>query len=366
MTEDSAPSGSNGGGKLDAETGSSNSGLLDLSIELSSPQVFSGSKFALYLHIKNPFSKPIWIRKVTTNLPSAVHSVEDDAQTQENEGARVAAAQNYLNEAMERLIRIERRLGELDSQPVSDEREKEADRLKASANDINARLSASRDLLLTQQGYGIVSLADKAHVRIENARLRNYAWYVNDQAMLHVEDMLALDDVVALRGSLPIDVALQAGSSNVWTITLSTKKNPFFLPAAYRLNITVLYSFDPPSDQVEQATSRIHSNVAPATVNIRSSLWSVMGGSVCGGLLGATARLLQQVGSTAGSHDASSILSPLLLAAVLSIAASIFAARKSETQSFVSVEDFWGGALVGFLIGYSGTAAFESLTRISR
>jgi hypothetical protein len=53
-----------------------NQGLLDLSVELSSPQVFSGTKFAIYLHIKNPFSKPIWIRDVRTNLPASVLPVD--------------------------------------------------------------------------------------------------------------------------------------------------------------------------------------------------------------------------------------------------------------------------------------------------
>jgi hypothetical protein len=54
----------------------------------------------------------------------------------------------------------------------------------------------------------------------------------------------------------------------------------------------------------------------------------------------------------------------MLLAVLLSIVAVIFAVRKSETQSFVSVEDFWWGALIGFLIGYSGTAASENFTRV--
>lgn len=34
---------------------------------------------------------------------------------------------------------------------------------------------------------------------------------------------------------------------------------------------------------------------------------------------------------------------------------------KSEAQTFVTVEDFWGGLLVGFLTGYSGTAAFSDV-----
>jgi ABC-type antimicrobial peptide transport system permease subunit len=137
-------------------------------------------------------------------------------------------------------------------------------------------------------------------------------------------------------------------------------KNPFFLPAAYRFNVTVLYSFEPPD---EDRGNVMHSNTTPTTINIRSSLWAVMAGSISGGVLGASARILQQAASVDAIFTFEAV-PPLLLAVVLSIAAAIFAARKSETQSFVSVEDFWGGALVGFLIGYSGTAAFEGITRI--
>jgi hypothetical protein len=55
----------------------------------------------------------------------------------------------------------------------------------------------------------------------------------------------------------------------------------------------------------------------------------------------------------------------LVLAVILSTAAIVLAARKSEAQSFINVEDFWGGVLIGFLIGSSGTVAFTELTGVS-
>jgi len=45
--------------------------------------------------------------------------------------------------------------------------------------------------------------------------------------------------------------------------------------------------------------------------------------------------------------------------------AIIFMARKSDAQSFVSIEDFWGGLLIGFLVGYTGTSFFESITGVT-
>jgi hypothetical protein len=54
-----------------------------------------------------------------------------------------------------------------------------------------------------------------------------------------------------------------------------------------------------------------------------------------------------------------------MLAVILSAVAVIFMARKSDTQSFVSVEDFWGGVLIGFLVGYTGTGFFGTLTHVT-
>src|SRR4030095_8464256 len=49
------------------------SGLLDLDVELSSPQLYSGAEFALYLRIRNPFNRPVWIHDVTTSLPRQMY-----------------------------------------------------------------------------------------------------------------------------------------------------------------------------------------------------------------------------------------------------------------------------------------------------
>jgi uncharacterized membrane protein YfcA len=84
-----------------------------------------------------------------------------------------------------------------------------------------------------------------------------------------------------------------------------------------------------------------------------------MCGAVAGAVVGSIARGLQGADSwkTFEGHLGALTLATLL-SCILSAAAVIFTARKSDTQTFISVEDFWGGALIGFVIGYSGTAAF--------
>jgi hypothetical protein len=60
-----------------------------------------------------------------------------------------------------------------------------------------------------------------------------------------------------------------------------------------------------------------------------------------------------------------SFLISIVLAVLLSAIAIIFMARKSDAQPFISVEDFWGGLLIGFLVGYTGTSFFSELTHIA-
>ncbi|WP_143094339.1 hypothetical protein [Streptacidiphilus jiangxiensis] len=47
-------------------------GLLDLSVDLSVPEVYSGTDFTVYLHIKNPFAVAAWIDAVELSLPTQV------------------------------------------------------------------------------------------------------------------------------------------------------------------------------------------------------------------------------------------------------------------------------------------------------
>lgn len=343
------------------DSGGSGSGRLDLSVELSSPQVFSGSVFSIYLHVRNPFARPVWIRRVTTHLPADIYSLDEEDDGHEKSGKEPTRGRmgDYMSQSLERLTKIERRLAELDARPLADDVGAEVARLTEAASEIHSRLRSSQEVM----GGSVIRSSGRAFVRLEHATMPQLHIEATEESQVGVDMAPRSGEDVLLRGSLPLNTALQPGSDNVWTITLATRKNPFFLPAAYKLNLSVLYTFDAPSGD-SSGTLATCSNTAPATVNIRSSLWSVMGGSVIGGVLGASARLLQQVNAPKTTFNTASVVGPILLAIVLSIAAAIFAARKSETQSFVSVEDFWGGALVGFLIGYSGTAAFESLTRI--
>jgi hypothetical protein len=77
-----------------------------------------------------------------------------------------------------------------------------------------------------------------------------------------------------------------------------------------------------------------------------------MTGAVIGGIIGGFARLLSDI--QAGKVNLSAQLLSLLLAVILSAITVVSFARKSGVQQIVSVEDFWGGLFLGFLIGFFG------------
>lgn len=90
----------------------------------------------------------------------------------------------------------------------------------------------------------------------------------------------------------------------------------------------------------------LYSNTISFTMQIRTALWSVILGGVTGGIIGSVARSLQGSGgavSFSGPH-ANSAVGAILLAAILSGAAVVFSARKSDTLSFVTVKDFGVGS----------------------
>ncbi|GAB7185543.1 hypothetical protein ATKI12_5374 [Kitasatospora sp. Ki12] len=348
-------------------------GLLDLSVDLSVPQVYSGTDFTVYLHIKNPFSVPVWIDKVDMSLPTQLFW-----RTPERPETPEKAAEPVLPEAetarltaavQERQARI-RQLEE-ESAALPPERAEEAWGIQdeiALLNQANvrdqARLSGADDDELHLYAYGESRVS--LHGRVQETRV--YAYDRSTVALY--PDRPAEQERVPLIGSLPRGVALEPGSTDVWTIRLGTPRNPFFVPASYRLQLNVVYGLVPEQrggplpGAPGSARRRVFANTTALTVPLKAALWNVMTGGVAGGLVGSLGRSLQEAQSVSAlAHQPlGTTLGSLVLAVILTGAAIVFAARKSEAPSFVTVEDFWGGVLVGFLIGYSGTAAFTELT----
>ena len=165
-----------------------------------------------------------------------------------------------------------------------------------------------------------------------------------------------------LDSSLSSDMALQPSSTAVFTAVLNVKRPLFRPPSKFRLQISVVYSLAKSGKE-----SSTFSNTIAPEITIRPALKSLLYGAALGGVCGSVGRMLQIGGVNLELITLSSLVSFLLsvvLAVLLSAIAIIFMARKSDAQPFISVEDFWGGLLIGFLVGYTGTSFFSEITHI--
>ncbi|MFE1880697.1 hypothetical protein [Streptomyces diastatochromogenes] len=350
-------------------------GLLDLSVDLSVPEVYPGPDFTLYLHIKNPFAVPVWVKSVELSLPTQLHWRSPDAEPRKARRRKHVQAERGM---LERVIEARnKRILEITQ---------ELSRLPADTEEQTARLLDVMRTLLTENSRDVDLLAGNGSARVladvsstvnlHSPRTSNLTVEAARESTVNVYDIRPVNaeepERVPLTGSLPPGAALEPGCTDVRTIRLGTRRTPFFLPAKYHLQLTVIYTMEPPQDSTAEAAAdsphqRVLSNTTSFTVPVKAALWKVMLGGVTGGAVGSTGRALQQTqdpGSLIEAANLGPVIGALLLAVILSGAAIIFSARKSDAQSFVTVEDFWGGLLVGFLIGYSGTAAFSDITRM--
>lgn len=353
-------------------------GLLDLTVRLSTREITAGKQFAVYVLVKNPFRKPVWIERVHVSLPSELvlardrdHAAEIAALEQkERQSAREEDAQQG-----KLLARVDALTKSIDALARSGKEGDHVGRLAALETGV-------RELTRELRGGGRrgpeIEVANLRHV--ENLRIvsampkvamsgASQGIAIENLEIIDPQSLaprMAAERTVTLRSSLPQKAPLYPSSTAVYTVLLDVRRSFIFPPSTYLLQFSANFSFDPVETDEFTANSRLQTNTAAFEISIRPSIYSLIGGAVIGGVTGSLARLLKTApgfGPTAfdwnivGNNGLS-----IGLAAILSAVAIIFVARKSDAQSFISVEDFWGGLLTGFFVGYTGTEFFSQLT----
>jgi hypothetical protein len=144
-----------------------------------------------------------------------------------------------------------------------------------------------------------------------------------------------------------IPVTLQPGDSVVRQFVLCTRNWLLFTPLTHTFQIQVNYS----SDGVD------HSDTISYQQSIRATMGAMVLGAVSGALMGTFLKNLTATPPSSGV--------PFLRVAAASVLASVAViiafARKSTAQPIISIEDFWGGALIGFSTGFFGFDQFFGL-----
>lgn len=358
-------------------------GLLDLSVQLSTRNITAGNEFALFVLATNPFDKPVWIREVNVSLPSELKLANErevqEKVKKEHERQKDSAkvAEQRLTEVKAEISTVIEKMGELAKTQCSEERTRKIEYQLQSLqdkvtdltrNEINITVHNSTELGTLKIGSNLANITIHGDGENEKVKIGRVEVYDSE-----IASGLALARTVKLKSSLPDGVALQPGSTVVYTVVLNVEKSLIFTPTQYCLQFNVNYSFTPELPRTfEEATAKedeILTNTIAHELAIRPSVYSLIIGAMFGGFVGSSVKILQTTPSANWQNfTAVNLLAPLVtiaVAVILSGMAIIFMARKSDAQSFVSIEDFWGGMLIGFLVGYTGTSFFETLTGIT-
>jgi hypothetical protein len=119
-----------------------------------------------------------------------------------------------------------------------------------------------------------------------------------------------------------------------------------FIPVRIGIDIAIRYEIQ----------GEVRSQVVSSLFDIKPPIHSLIIGGMAGGVIGNLARAFTE----ADSFDINTrFLVKLIGSCLLSIMAVISLSRKSGSQSFITVEDFFGSFVLGSLIGYEGTTFFD-------
>jgi hypothetical protein len=140
-------------------------------------------------------------------------------------------------------------------------------------------------------------------------------------------------------------ITIEPHCETVAYFEISTVGWLFFTPTRRSLNTLIKY----------RVNNKEKTQVVTSEFDVRPPLLSMVIGSVLGSVLGTLAKVLNKVQTL----EWQPIIVSLGAAVVMSLIATIALSRKTGTQGFITVEDFFGGFVVGALIGYGGSTYFE-------
>jgi hypothetical protein len=135
-------------------------------------------------------------------------------------------------------------------------------------------------------------------------------------------------------------IVLYPGDSMVKHFVLKTTRWLTFTPINHTFQIQVRYEVD----------EKKHIDTLPFSVNIRAPIKSSIIGSIIGSCLGYIVSERTNFNQLTTQQFLVAIIRTIIFALIIIVAF----ARKSNVQQIVSIEDFWGGLFIGFLVGYSG------------
>ena len=313
-------------------------GLLELSTSASKTLLTAGDEFSVFVTVRNPYDVPVTLYTVETQIPVEFEDVvwkqrrrlelltTEDKLTGEDKEPQISKGlfAGLWNITVDRWRQNLQMAAETQPRIAQAVTPTEASELREKSLRVEAN----------------VHVGDVMRGSVTGVQIEQYQPITVASASPEQIDSV-LWRLTAFRHGL-VPVVLQPGDSVVKQFIFRTTSWLFFRPLAHTLNIEVRYSVD----------GRDHVAAAVFNLVVQAALRATLIGGVLGGVLGGVARALSQADTT---HTSLSIrYVSIILAAILSAVAVVSLARKSNAQQIISVEDFWGGLFLGFLIGFFG------------
>jgi len=199
-----------------------------------------------------------------------------------------------------------------------------------------------RDVLgESREKYFGDKLTDERKTASRFGFLQPYARTPEERLIAHGISTTDKDYLKQTSQLIPPPILLQPDDSIVKHFILKTREKWRFTPIALTLEIQVKYGVD----------HREHLDTAKVDLAIQSSLSSIALGAIVGGLAGSAVTIIYKKMYVQGPLNVSSYI---LLSLILSTMVVVAFARKSGVQKIISIEDFYGGLFLGFMVGLSG------------
>jgi hypothetical protein len=306
-------------------------GDLQVQVSASKPTIVAGQEFSVFVVINNPFDVPIILYSVETQIPVELI----DIVGRQIRYASLAKEPSFESRRTDHPLRNSLRLiwdrWQMRLRVASEPESRIAQAVAASELDTRKQ---KIDVEIQQTVQKIEGTG-----QVIGAQFQPIAIAIDSASPTLIDNLLWRIEAFK-RGLTPI--VLQPGDSVVKQFIFRTKSWLFFTPLAHTMQIQVRYGVD----------DRDHLDTVHFQLSIQAAITATMVGAVIGGAVGGIARLLSDL--QAGKVDTGAQVLSLLLAVILSAITVVSFARKSGVQQIISIEDFWGGLFIGFLIGFLG------------
>jgi len=380
-------------------------GKLSIQVRFSNNEPTAGSDFALFVEVTNPFDVPIWPQPPRVFFPNELTPVEIgqkmalDSLLEELSRENSGPGKGWLRriwdlfmgdpdgrEMKRAMAHLAKRVIDVDTKIIDLETAQEHARQQLS--DLMRELSPDDRVDMFENNDRVKALNDE-YTKLEDEieGLRDHLHDLRGSiAMLTESTILVSDEGVNLRNavigyggvyissagpldvsssqematpmtsSLPVGSPVQPGETVVYKLALNTIKKTMFKPIQYLLSFNINYGFD-------ESLTELHTDTFAQSLSIRAPIISIIVGAALGSFGGFLAKVLTD--PKENPFDVANLPTNganLLVTMILSAMSVVFLAKKGQASTPVSVEDFWGGMVLGFLVGYTGSSVFDKFS----